>query len=716
MTTQSDMLAAALDYAAQGWRVFPCHTPAVGPTTTCSCRRPDCGQIGKHPRTLKGLTDASSDPAQITKWWTTWPDANIAGLPGSAGLCAFDLDTDQAIATARALGLFAEPTFEVRTGNGVHRYYQAPPFPNGAQIRGIVVRSMHGYVMLPPSLHASGRRYEVADATPAIPLPPLVVDEAQKATSREGSRERVTIATQSATITAGGRHDALMALAGSLAARGVPLEIGGPLVHDANVARCQPPKSAEEVQRLIEYAYEQERQSFTAPARHLVLATASPVSSQPQRSVNPFDAPLPGMLEAVAQYAMATAAHPVRLYAVAAALALGSTVCARRYTTMSANYSTLYFLVVGRSGSGKEHTRRVVHSVLRSADAASLIGPNEWTSRSAVWSSVYQQPQSVAILDEIGQFLGAATGGSDGASMKNGVLTALMELYGRVDDTAITPQFSTLTLTDKQRKAAERKQIERPALSVVGLTTPDEWYDSLKSNRISSGFLNRFLVMESDAGLGDLGEHGAAVDVPAAVSEWVRQLLTPQSTLDTLQRPANIPAARALSISGDAFALFTQFKRECNRRADRLVADRLGELPVRANEQAMRLALIAALARDPAAVAVELLDAEWAVQCVSYLLGLLIEKVQERLSDSPIHALRNRLLTQLREAGAKGLTLREMMRGPVFRGVDKRNRDETIQWAQEAGHAGWSDIPQDGPGRPRQALCILAIPSTAEAA
>src|SRR5690606_31535964 len=58
-TTAADPLAAALAYAARGWPVLPLHTATA---TGCSCRDRACGSPAKHPRTMHGLRDATTDP------------------------------------------------------------------------------------------------------------------------------------------------------------------------------------------------------------------------------------------------------------------------------------------------------------------------------------------------------------------------------------------------------------------------------------------------------------------------------------------------------------------------------------------------------------------------------------------------------------------------------------------------------------------------------
>jgi hypothetical protein len=87
------LLEAALDYAGMGWRVFPLHSPTAD---ECSCGKPDCRRVGKHPRTSNGLKDASTDPAIIRRWWERWPAANVGIATGpESGVFVLDVDGKQ---------------------------------------------------------------------------------------------------------------------------------------------------------------------------------------------------------------------------------------------------------------------------------------------------------------------------------------------------------------------------------------------------------------------------------------------------------------------------------------------------------------------------------------------------------------------------------------------------------------------------------------------
>lgn len=174
----SKLARAAASYAAKGWPIVPLHSAPGG---VCSCGRPTCESQGKHPRTSRGFQDASADATTVAGWWERWPDANIGFRPGSAGFLVVDVDGPVGEANAQALGLLSEPTLEVvtgRTDGGRHRYYAHPGGTIGNAILAdkLDVRADNGYVLLPPSVHASGRVYRWAGTlADVVALPPAVI-------------------------------------------------------------------------------------------------------------------------------------------------------------------------------------------------------------------------------------------------------------------------------------------------------------------------------------------------------------------------------------------------------------------------------------------------------------------------------------------------------------------------------------------------------------
>jgi Bifunctional DNA primase/polymerase, N-terminal len=158
------MLQFALRYAGRGWHVFPLHSVQDG---RCTCGR-DCGKnAGKHPRVKGGFKAATTDVRQIEAWWRKWPDANIGIATGAmSGIVVIDVDGEAGRATLQRLvaqhGLLPR-TEMVRTSRGWHLYFGIPdacsPIPCSTG-DGLDVRGDGGYVVAPPSRHASGHIYQ----------------------------------------------------------------------------------------------------------------------------------------------------------------------------------------------------------------------------------------------------------------------------------------------------------------------------------------------------------------------------------------------------------------------------------------------------------------------------------------------------------------------------------------------------------------------------
>ncbi|HUP70333.1 MAG TPA: bifunctional DNA primase/polymerase [Acidimicrobiales bacterium] len=180
---------AALAYAKRGWAVFPCHHPVGG---GCSCRSPECTSVAKHPRTRRGLRDASTHPEVIARWWRAWPHANVAirtgSVPGAGvrGLVVVDIDPlhggDASLERLLATHGSLPPTRAVHTGSGGKHLYFAHPggsVRNSAGTRlgpGLDVRGDGGYVIAPPSVHASGAPYQWGPVRGLAPLPDWLCD------------------------------------------------------------------------------------------------------------------------------------------------------------------------------------------------------------------------------------------------------------------------------------------------------------------------------------------------------------------------------------------------------------------------------------------------------------------------------------------------------------------------------------------------------------
>ena len=173
---------AAVAYASRGIPVLALHyplphrtglqavtgaeQPALG--CDCSCRDPGCGQVGKHPLgslVPHGVKDATTNRARLLAWWTRHPQANI-GLATGHRFDVLDVDGPTGEQTIRELaathGLHSAGPL-VRTGGGGWHYYLHPTGLGNVHPAGLAQvdwRGRGGYVVAPPSRHASGHPYQ----------------------------------------------------------------------------------------------------------------------------------------------------------------------------------------------------------------------------------------------------------------------------------------------------------------------------------------------------------------------------------------------------------------------------------------------------------------------------------------------------------------------------------------------------------------------------
>jgi hypothetical protein len=148
--TLSALGNAAIAYATRGFAVFPCAPHGKVPATT-----------------HHGCRDATKDLARITAWWCDNPNYNVAVATGPVSkVFVLDVDGIDAEASLRKLegqhGALPE-TIESITPRGRHIFLRCENGvvrnSAGAIAPGLDIRGDGGYVVLPPSIHPSGRPY-----------------------------------------------------------------------------------------------------------------------------------------------------------------------------------------------------------------------------------------------------------------------------------------------------------------------------------------------------------------------------------------------------------------------------------------------------------------------------------------------------------------------------------------------------------------------------
>lgn len=251
MTKQvNPIFDAALDYLARGWNIIPLRQdkrPTLTSWQEFQSRR---------------VTEAEA------RAWFSRSANNIGVVTGEvSGLVVVDLDGDSAVQAVRERGGLP-PTPCVITGKGYHYYLAHPgrPVANAAGLAGVAgldIRGDGGYVVAPPSVHPSGRRYRWARGRSPGDLPPapcpewlldLLADRGRR--GRETARgpgktqEPGWVEELLAGVPEGMRDDACTRLAGHFLGKGLPEGEVLALLLAWNL-RNRPPLPEKEVRKCV---------------------------------------------------------------------------------------------------------------------------------------------------------------------------------------------------------------------------------------------------------------------------------------------------------------------------------------------------------------------------------------------------------------------------------------------------------------------------------
>ena len=359
------------------------------------------------------------------------------------------------------------------------------------------------------------------------------------------------------------------------------------------------------------------------PPAHIVASEDIPV--QTYGCTDLIDSLPPGLVKDLAEYSHRSAYLPLQEASLLASITLLSGIAGRAYRADTGAALNIWSILVAPTGSGKDEfskgMRRIVSAVEKECPSIHKIFAGEFVSGPAFETALADTDKLISYVAEFGAYytkLNAANAPDHTATLTRTLLAA----YTAAD------RGGRLYRRRRAKNDEGTAPFERPCVIVAGETTASKFYDRMTSTDVSTGLLQRFLLLESSRSSLSFDERitSEATAVPSGLLRRVAALIQVADTLDARSEVMELRYAPA------AQRQLKQYRRDT--RYQTLTYDGAGgeaakESMNRAGLKATRLAALLAVAQDFHNPVVETCHAEWAInfveKCDSRVRQLFVE-------------------------------------------------------------------------------------------
>lgn len=389
-----------------------------------------------------------------------------------------------------------------------------------------------------------------------------------------------------------------------------------------------------------------------------------------------------GVISDIYHYYRATDGYDQEQFALNTALAIASVVCGRNFQTDERNFTSLYFMNIGNAGTGKEHCKTVIEEIMKASGQKVVMGDG-FTSAGAVFSALIMKPRFISVIDELGMYLKAGMQNNANQVEAN---STIMQCFGRCHSTLRPKNYSAMTMTKKQKEDMESREIENPAITLVGVTTPSTVFECLSHKDILSGLISRFIMYVSDMPI-SIRRRVPILPVPDSIVSWITAISNrAKDNGNTVDISSQQPIIETIPFSDAAREIHDEFAVWVAKELNIALEHNLEGVGVRVNEISMRLALICALSRNPHTKIIADVDSKWATEFMREKYISTMKLVKKYMTASTMDADLKDMVREIAKFGPKGVKRSELVKNiPIFRKYKLHELENILELAIEAG-------------------------------
>ncbi len=400
-----------------------------------------------------------------------------------------------------------------------------------------------------------------------------------------------------------------------------------------------------------------------------------PPSQQENGELPPDFTNVPGLVGEITDWIEGTARKPSRVLALGAALTVTGTLMGRRLSGPTRSGTHLYLLTLAKSGAGKDHALVQSDRLLAACGMSTAIGPDEFMSQTAIINRLAQTPLMHCAMDEFGAWMAHINSPKAGPHAA-GISKILRTAWGRSFAPMKTPEWAG--------KSSE--VIQAPAMSILGASTPDEFFAALKGKDVINGFLNRFIVLSSLKRPSDVSPSMDAKQVPEKIQKRMSAIFGGGSSLSGITGqfysdpkteivPIPVPWANT-----QAEEIFRDLQTHLENFQDRNPSS--ATFYARTAEISVRLATIRAVGVNTLKPVISVSDIEWARDLAMWSANRMADDAGLYMAETDSQENANKVMRIIQENG--GSVRRSIMLRALQHSMKSRDLDDTIKLLKEA--------------------------------